>query len=689
MDMAYRVVADHIRTLTVTLADGGRPDNVGQGYVLRRILRRGIRFASEKLGAKPGFFASLVDIVVDSLGESFPELVRDPQTIKDVINEEEAQFLKTLTRGRRLLDRSIAKLPSGTKVLPGDLAWRLYDTYGFPFDLTQLMSEERGLSVDEDGYKTSKAAAVVASQGISGGVEDRIALDVHAINELQEKSFSATNDGPKYNYAAASDAPDAEYKLEGCQGKILAIRHDKKFVDAVESGMECGIMLDKTNFYAEQGGQIYDEGFLVKADDDSVEFRVTNVQVRAGFVLHVGRIEGSLRVGDIVNAQVDEARRKCVMNNHTGTHVLNYALRKVLTAEADQKGSLVAPDRMRFDFTANKALTAEQVKSVEEAANELIAKNEEVFAKEAPLAVAKTIQGLRAVFDETYPDPVRVVSIGIPVEDLEASPTSPAGSKTSIEFCGGTHLRRAGHICDFVLASEEAIAKGIRRVIALTGPEAAKARQKAKLLENRCEGVRVTVTDAKLPQKELVRLITELNDDISAATISHWKKDELRTRLKTLKKSLDDADRAMKAALINNVVDSTKALVGANAGLPFLVHRCDDAAAQNKIVDAALKQVKTLAPEMPAMFFSCGEDKALCMAVVPKDVVNGKSFKASDWCKEVQALIDGKGGGKPENAQASGSKVGGVAEAMERATEFAMSKLSVAERPVVKMPEAK
>ena len=156
---------------------------------------------------------------------------------------------------------------------------------------------------------------------------------------------------------------------------------------------------------------------------------------------------------------MDEARRKCVMNNHTGTHVLNYALRKVLTAEADQKGSLVAPDRMRFDFTANKALTADQVKGVEEAANELIAKNEEVFAKEAPLAVAKTIQGLRAVFDETYPDPVRVVSIGIPVEDLEASPTSPAGSKTSVEFCGGTHLRRAGHIGDFVLASEEAIAK--------------------------------------------------------------------------------------------------------------------------------------------------------------------------------------------------------------------------------------
>ncbi len=686
LDMAYRVVADHIRTLTVTIADGGRPDNVGRGYVLRRILRRGIRYATEKLNAKPGFFASLVDCVVDSLGEFFPEVSRDPQTIKDVINEEEAQFLKTLTRGKKLLDRTIAKLPEGTKVLPGDLAWRLYDTYGFPVDLTQLMSEERGLEVDLEGYEVAKATAILASQGVSGGAEDRIALDVHAINELQQKGLSPTDDEAKYRYVTDKTDPDAAYKFEACQGKVVGLRHDKKFVDVVESGTECGILLDRTSFYAEQGGQIYDEGFLVKADDESVEFKVTNVQVRAGYVLHVGRIEGTLRVGDVVNAQIDEVRRKNVMNNHTGTHVLNYALRKVLTAEADQKGSLVAPDRMRFDFTANKALTVEQVKSVEVAANELISKNDEVFAKESPLAVAKTIQGLRAVFDETYPDPVRVVSIGIPVDKLESDPTSPAGSKTSVEFCGGTHLRRAGHIGDFVLASEEAIAKGIRRVIALTGPEAAKARQKAKLLENHCEDVKAIVTAGKRPQKELVKLITELNDDISQATIAHWKKDELRTKLKTLKKTLDDADRAKKAAAMTTVVDSAKALLADNPDLPFLVHHFEDAGAQNKVIDAALKQVKALSPNTPAMFFSDSDEKVLCMSVVPKDLVSSKGLKANEWCGAVQALIDGKGGGKPENAQASGSKVAGMKEAMAKAEQFVMEKLGVDKKPEIKAP---
>ena len=305
--------------------------------------------------------------------------------------------------------------------------------------------------------------------------------DVHAINELKEKGFKPTDDTIKYNYSAQSNDV---YKFEGCQSTIVALRHSKSFVDKVESGQECGILLDKTCFYAEQGGQIFDEGFLVKSDDENVEVKVTNVQVRGGFILHMGRVEGDLKVGDKVITQIDETRRKNVMNNHTGTHVLNFALRQTLGAEADQRGSLVAPDKLRFDFTAAKAMNSAQVKKAEEIANELIQKNEEVYAKETPLALAKAIQGLRAVFDETYPDPVRVVSIGVPVDTLTSDPTGPAGTRTSIEFCGGTHLRRAGHIGPFIISSEEAIAKGIRRVVALTGPEAVKAQNKAKLLEN-------------------------------------------------------------------------------------------------------------------------------------------------------------------------------------------------------------
>ena len=350
-DMAYRVVADHIRTLTIALTDGGRPDNVGRGYVLRRILRRGIRFATEKLKAKPGFFASLVDIVVESLGEAFPELGKDPQTIKDVINEEETQFLKTLSRGRKLLDRTIGKLPEGTKILPGHVAWRLYDTYGFPVDLTQLMLEENCMSVNMDEYEKCKSEAQVASHGKTGGQDDHISLDVHAINELKDAmKIAITDDSPKYNYKALSKDMNANYDFEGCQSLVLALRRNKQFVEKVESGQECGVLLDKTCFYAEQGGQIYDEGFLEKLDDESVEFKVRNVQVRGGYILHMGTIEGDLSVGDIVNLKIDGDRRKNVMNNHTGTHVLNFALRKALHgtgSEADQRGSLVAPDRLR------------------------------------------------------------------------------------------------------------------------------------------------------------------------------------------------------------------------------------------------------------------------------------------------------------------------------------------------------
>ena len=349
-DMAYRVVADHIRTLSIALTDGGRPDNVGRGYVLRRILRRGIRFATEKLMAKPGFFASLVDIVVTTLGDAFPELRKDPQAIKDIINEEEIQFLKTLNRGRKLLDREIGKL-AGKKVLRGEVAWRLYDTYGFPVDLTQLMSEEFGLTVNMEEYEHCKSQAQLASQGKGGTQDDHISLDVHAINELKDSMHIATtDDNSKYSYEASSADKNANYVFKGCKSKVVALRRNKQFVNTVESGQECGVLLDKTCFYAEQGGQIYDEGFLEKIDDDSVEFKVRNVQVRGGYILHMGTLEGKLAVGDIVSLKIDEIRRKNVMNNHTGTHVLNFALRKALQgsgSEADQKGSLVAPERLR------------------------------------------------------------------------------------------------------------------------------------------------------------------------------------------------------------------------------------------------------------------------------------------------------------------------------------------------------
>ncbi|XP_034231223.1 alanine--tRNA ligase, cytoplasmic [Thrips palmi] len=676
VDMAYRVLADHARTITIALADGGTPDNTGRGYVLRRILRRAVRYATEKLNAKPGFFATLVHTVIELLGETFPEVKKDPQSIIDTINEEEQQFLKTLSRGRNLLNRTIGKL-GDSKTLPGDVAWRLYDTYGFPVDLTQLMAEEKNLTVDMPAYEESKKQAQLISQGRGAGLDDQISLDIHAITHLQDQKVGPSDDSLKYNYKAKSQDKDAEYEFPSCVAKVIALRHSKQFVQEVTSGQECGVLLDKTVFYAEQGGQIFDEGFMVKVGDESTEFSVKNVQVRGGYVLHIGSVEGTLKVGDSVALHLDGARRQLIMKNHTGTHVLNYALRAVLGTEADQRGSLVAPDRLRFDFTNKGAMTVDQVKKTEQESNKLIARNEEVYAKESNLAVAKTIRGLRAVFEETYPDPVRIVSIGIPVEKLEADPNSPAGAATSIEFCGGTHLQRAGHIGDFVIASEEAIAKGIRRIVALTGPEAQKALKKTELLENELNSVRTSLDAIKTAadQKVVVKKIVELTNDISQAVIPYWKKEEMRTLLKNLKKQLDDKERAVKAALAANVADEIKALCQANPNMPLLVKELQ-ADSNTKALDGALKQVKAFAPETPAMFFSvdAAAKKIFCLSAVPKSAVE-KGLKANEWVGAVSVLMEGKGGGKAESAQASGSNIDALAAALDKALSFASSKI--------------
>lgn len=682
VDMAYRVLADHARTITIALADGGMPDNTGRGYVLRRILRRAVRYATEKLNAKPGFFSSLVHVVVELLGDVFPELKKDPQSIIDIINDEETQFLKTLTRGRNLLDRTISKLDNNTKIIPGEIAWRLYDTYGFPIDLTQLMTEEKGLKVDMIAYEESKKIAQIKSQGKTGGVDDEINLDIHAITDLQKLNIPPTDDSFKYNYKSSSDK-NSNYEFDSCIGKVIAIRKNKMFVDEAKSGDEIGVLLDKTCFYAEQGGQTYDEGFLVKISDDkdeSTEVCIKNVQVRGGYVLHIGTIgAGTLKKGDKLNLNIDVSRRKLIMNNHSATHALNHSLRLVLGNDADQKGSLVAPDRLRFDFTNKGAMTPLQVKNTEINTNQMVSDNKKIYAKESKLGIAKTIQGLRAMFGETYPDPVRIVSMGIPIEELEKNPQSLDATKTSVEFCGGTHLHYTGHIGDFVIASEEAIAKGIRRIVALTGPEATKALNKAKLLQNRLDNIQKTVDTDKTGKdsKDHVKKIVELTEDISQAVIPYWKKDEMRMFLKGLKKNLDDKDRAAKAAVANLVVEKIEKIIKDNVGVAVLVEKLD-AFSNTKALDTALKKVKSISPETSALFISVDEDskKIFALAAVPKSV-NAKGLKANEWIQAIATLMQGKGGGKAESAQASGPNWTCSNEALAIAKEFANTKLGI------------
>ncbi|NWV83093.1 SYAC protein, partial [Dasyornis broadbenti] len=673
IDMAYRVLADHARTITLALSDGGRPDNTGRGYVLRRILRRAVRYSHEKLNAPKGFFATLVDVVVQSLGDAFPELKKDPDMVKDIINEEEDQFLKTLSRGRRILDRKIQSL-GDNKVIPGDTAWLLYDTYGFPADLTGLIAEEKGLVVDMDGFEEERKNAQLKSQGKGAGGEDLLMLDIYAIEELRAQGLEVTDDSPKYNYA--SDL-SGTYDFGSLVATVQAIRREKKFVEEVSTGQECGIVLDRTCFYAEQGGQIYDQGYMVKDDDsreDKTEFTVKNVQVRGGYVLHIGTLYGSLKVGDQVHLTIDEARRRPVMSNHTATHILNFALRSVL-GEADQRGSLVAPDRLRFDFTAKGALATQEIKKVEGIANQMIEEAKTVYAKDCPLAAAKAIQGLRAVFDETYPDPVRVVSIGIPVEELLADPSGPAGSITSIEFCGGTHLQNSSHAGPFVIVSEEAIAKGIRRIVAVTGAEARKALRKVDSLRKLLSALEAKVKVQTAPNKDVQKEITDLGETLATAVIPQWQKDELREAVKALKKVMDDLDRASKADIQKRVLEKTKQVIESHPNQPWVIMEMENGASA-KALNESLKLFKTNSPQTAAMLFAVDNEagRITCLCQVPQETAN-KGLKASQWVQEVSGLMDGKGGGKDISAQATGKNVGCLQEALKLATDFARLRL--------------
>lgn len=673
IDMAYRVLADHARTITIALSDGGRPDNTGRGYVLRRILRRAVRYSHEKLEAQKGFFASLVDVVVESLGDAFPELKKDPDMVKDIINEEEVQFLKTLSRGRRILDRKIMSL-GDCKIIPGDTAWLLYDTYGFPLDLTSLIAEEKGMAVDLAAFEEEKKAAQLKSQGKGAGDEDHIMLDIYAIEELRNKNIPATDDSPKYKYTADEDG---KYEFEQTSATVLALRRDRAFCDEVTTGQECGVVLDQTSFYAEQGGQTFDEGYMLREDDgtgDRMEFTVKNTQVRGGYVLHVGTVYGTLKVGDQVTLRLDEARRRPIMSNHTATHILNFALRGVL-GEADQRGSLVAADRLRFDFTAKGALSTGEVRRTEEIACALIREAKTVYAMEAPLAQAKAIQGLRAVFDETYPDPVRVVSIGIPVEELVKDPDSAAGSLTSIEFCGGTHLQNSGHASPFVIVSEEAIAKGIRRIVAVTGAEAQKAQRKADSLHQSLSALGDKVKQQKAPNKDMQKEIADMTESIGTAVISQWQKDEMRETLKGLKKIMDDLDRSYKADIQNRVLEKTNEVIQSNPNQPLLIMEMETGASA-KALNESLKLLKKNSPQTAAMLFTVDPDagKITCLCQVPQDVAN-RGLKASEWVQELCPLLDGKGGGKDMSAQATGRNTQCLQEALQIANEFARLKL--------------
>ncbi|OCF35527.1 alanine-tRNA ligase [Kwoniella heveanensis BCC8398] len=662
VDTAYRVVADHIRTLTIAISDGGVPDKDGRGYVLRRILRRGVRYASNKLNVKIGsFFSSLVPTVVESLGDIFPEIRKKIPELVEILNEEEASFARTLTRGEALFTKyaETAKAEKRT-VLAGKDIWRLYDTYGFPVDLTQIMAEERGLQIDQDAFEEARLESLEASK--AGGKDKATAgvkLDVHDLAALEA------------NDAVPKTDDSSKYQLDDIKATVKSIYHASKFYTSTSelpAHAPFGVLLDKTNFYAESGGQEYDTGVI--AIDGQAEFKVEDVQVFNGYVLHIGQMEeGEIKVGDEVICTYDELRRWPIRNNHTGTHILNFALREVLGDHIDQKGSLVAPTKLRFDFSHGKSIGTPEITKIEAISNDWIKKAAPVYAKEMSLAEAYKIPGLRAVFGEAYPDPVRVVSLGFPLEEIAQNVEDNKWRQTSIEFCGGTHVAKTDDIKDFVIVEETSIAKGIRRIVAVTGHEAHEVSRKAGDFERRLDRI------AQLEGKEKETALKPYLVELGQSGISIIKKDALKKRFEKMQSELVAAAKAKTAADSKVIQEEIKAFFKANPNDNVYAGSFDVAAGNAKTLAAATTTAKSLSKAVYVFSVDPETGKVAHTNYLPKEVLDRKVIDAKTWLGEVSKVIGGKGGGRDDSATGVGSEVSKIDEAIAVAKSFYKSKV--------------
>jgi alanyl-tRNA synthetase len=670
VDTAYRVIADHIRTLTFAITDGATPSNEGRGYVLRRILRRAVRYGRQVLDAKTGFFSQLVPVVVQQMGEAFQELHRNPQRAIDVLREEEESFGRTLDRGIKLFEEAAQR---GGETISADDAFKLYDTFGFPIDLTEQMAEERGLKVDKAGYdRLMSQAKELSKQGAKQGGDKELALDGDAVARLKHMGIEPTDDSDKFH---ARDV----------YSSIRAIWNGENFDDSTrdQANRTIGLVLDKTNFYAEMGGQQCDTGQIFPSverrtgPDNTIaaaEFNVDSVKSFGGFVLHIGRGgRGELRVGDKVRLHVDHTRRRPIASNHTATHMLNFGLRKVLGTHVDQKGSLVAPDRLRFDFTNSGPVTPEQLRKVEAIVREQISEDLTVYSDIAPQFVAKQISGLRAVFGETYPDPVRVVSIGQPISDLLANPGNPMWNEVSVEFCGGTHLGSTKEAEDFALVSEEAVAKGIRRIVALTGVPAKAARAAAENLAVRVKAA-ANLDVAALP--------AELNDmlrEVDQLTLPSVRRDEIKKLIAALQEKLKAAQKQAAAGKKQEAAAMARRLAeSAQTSGESVIVSSIELGSDRGSLEQAVKTIRDMCPRAAVMLFSPDPDPAApkigIIASIPPDAVK-KGLNAGEWLREAAAICDGKGGGKPEAAQGGGTNIGKLKDAIATARLAANKKL--------------
>ena len=669
-DEAYRVIADHVRTLTFALADGAAPSNEGRGYVLRRILRRAIRYGRQKLNLRPGFFAELVPVVIERFGAAYPELREHQARVLELVRGEEESFGRTLDRGIRLFEETAGRSET---IVSGADAFKLYDTYGFPLDLTQLMAAERGLEVDVAGYEAAMREQQERSR--AGGRRDEgapLALGPDETARLARLNVRPTDDSFKF----------APREIRATVKAIWNGLNFEEHADPTTAGTRrVGIVLDRTNFYAEMGGQVGDTGRMMVGRETRTnphdshtggEFRVEDTQVCGGFALHVGRVtRGELRVGDDVTLHVEKQRRRSIAAHHTATHLLNQGLRTLVGPDTDQRGSLVAEDRLRFDFACNRQIGPEELARIEDFVRAQIEADLPVHADLAPLEAAQRIPGLRAVFGERYPDPVRVVSIGTPVAALLDQPEAD-GTGASIELCGGTHLESTGQAGAFALVSEEGIAKGIRRVTALAGVPARAAIAAADGISEKLAGL------DRLDGQALIDEYQALFAEVDRLTLPAARKHELRTRLGAIQSRIKQIQKSQAAARASEAAQLAGRL-GDRAAMtqePVFV-AVVELGSDRKALEAAMATAVAKAPTKAIMLFSTGGagDKVAIVAAVPEGLVN-LGLKAGDWVREAAGIMGGKGGGRATAAQGAGADASKLEEAIQGARSWAFAQVS-------------
>ncbi|KAI3352697.1 hypothetical protein L3Q82_020186, partial [Scortum barcoo] len=649
MDTAYQVVADHIRTLSVCIADGVHPGMSGAELVLRRILRRAVRFCAEVLQVPQGGLASLVPTVAHILGDVYPELHSEADRIMDVINENEAHFLLSLQQGSRLIYRTLNKMDYKDGVFPASVAWSLHRDLGFPLDLVDLMlGGERGPGGPSGagpthGREPEAAVNIFVIHYVATPVSLRwslirrqvfslkVMLDVFSLAELQRHEVPHTDNGLKYQYRLEQGRYEqTRTYLSAVQCSQHAVRQSwlcmtvrvwcqrSARVSAVE------VILDQTSFYSEQGGQSCDQGYITRDGLQDVLYPVEAVVLAGGYVIHQVNAGDGLKTGDWVKLHLDQVNTGkhsslACMVKHTATHILNFALREVVSPSVQQRGSHVSADRLRFDFSVKGSLSVSQLQQVERCVSDVISANQIIHSQELSSADSeehhRPEDGGRGE-ESVYPDPVRVVSVGVPVSELLDDQTD---RNTSVELCCGTHLLQTGAVQDLVIVSERQLVKGISRIVAVTtGQEATQAWEAGQTLSQDVDSLTARLTGSAPSDigsaQHLAKEVGVLSDAVDNTPIPQWQRRELQARLKALQRSsnttvrkLETRERRARALLEKNSVKDVQVDSVETDSL--------------SIVMKTVNQLSDAAPHSHVMLFAHQRHsgKVLCACQVPKD----------------------------------------------------------------------